>query len=209
VDGVHPRDESGPPGPLERLVFFSDAVVAIAITLLALELPVPEGRTDAEMVHHLVELRGEYVAFLISFAVVGTQWLVHNRLLAGVTRAGGRLTQWNLLWLLTVVTMPFVTKVLTADGAFASRFIAYATVQLFSGLFLWLMLRDIVRHDLLSRDAPSDALPTIQWRLATMMAAFLLSIPLATFTHWAYLSWLIVPVAARGGRRLLSSRRGR
>ncbi|GAA3290621.1 DUF1211 domain-containing protein [Dactylosporangium vinaceum] len=185
-----------PPSPAERLVFFSDAVVAIAITLLALELPVPEGRTDAEFLHRAAELRGDYAAFLISFAVVGTQWFVHNRLLAGVTSIGGRLPQWNLLWLLTIVATPFVTRVLTADGAFAARFATYAATQALSGMFLWLMLRSVVRADLLD---PDRTMAAAQRRLVAMTVAFLISIPVALVTHWAYLCWIAVPLVARAG----------
>ena len=191
--------DGAPPSPAERLVFFSDAVVAIAITVLALELPVPEGRTDADFLHRVVELRGDYVAFLISFAVVGVQWLGHNRLLAGVATIGGRLPQWNLLWLLTIVATPFVTRVLTEDGAFAARFTTYAAVQTLSGMFLWLVLRSIVRNDLLRPDVADRTMSATHRRLAAMTAAFLVSIPVALVTHWAYLCWIAVPVLARGG----------
>ena len=47
----------------ERLTFFSDAVIAIAITLLALELPVPSGETNHDLLHSVGELRAEYIAF--------------------------------------------------------------------------------------------------------------------------------------------------
>src|SRR3954452_23319670 len=67
-------------GSAERLVFFSDAVVAIAITLLALELPVPTGDTNAAVWHSLGDHLGEYLAFLISFAVIGSHWFGHHQL---------------------------------------------------------------------------------------------------------------------------------
>src|SRR5262249_10189800 len=65
----------------ERLIFSSDAVIAIAMTLLALELPVPKGRTDAEVWRSFAEkLHGEYLTFIISFAVIGAFWVAHHQL---------------------------------------------------------------------------------------------------------------------------------
>jgi uncharacterized membrane protein len=58
----------------ERLVFFSDAVVTIAITLLALELPVPECATNSELFRALAGNRDEYLAFGVSFAVIWSHW---------------------------------------------------------------------------------------------------------------------------------------
>ncbi len=52
----------------ERLNFFSDAVVAIAITLLALDLHVPTGKSSADLWHDAARNADGYVAFLISFA---------------------------------------------------------------------------------------------------------------------------------------------
>jgi uncharacterized membrane protein len=55
---------------VERLIFFSDAVVAIAITLLALDLPVPEGGNVHLFWTSVKRNDGHYVAFLISFMVI-------------------------------------------------------------------------------------------------------------------------------------------
>ena len=64
-----PDDEMEPESrAAERPTFFSDAVVAIAITLLAIELPVPEGGTVSEFWSSVRSDAGHYAAFLISFA---------------------------------------------------------------------------------------------------------------------------------------------
>ena len=69
----------------ERLSFFADAVIAIAITLLALELPKPEGTTNAELLHSVGVHRGDYIAFLISFLVIGSHWAAHQRVFSVVS----------------------------------------------------------------------------------------------------------------------------
>jgi uncharacterized membrane protein len=186
----------------ERLTAFSDGVVAIAITLLALELPVPDAGSNAEVLRQIAEKRPEYFTFLISFAVVGGQWLSHHRLFAHVERAGGRLAGWNLLWLLTIVVTPFATRMLTADGAFEVRFITYAGVQALCGVFLGLMLWEVARQQLDKPDTPPGWAADTGRRVAVITAGFLVSIPVAFVTHAAYVCWLVVPLLARALSRL-------
>jgi TMEM175 potassium channel family protein len=178
----------------ERLTFFSDAVVAIAITLLALGLPVPRGTTNPELLRSAGDHLDDYLAFLISFAVIGRHWSAHHRTFREVTRLGGRLGQWNMLWLLMIIATPFATRVLTADGAFESRFIFYAAVQVLAGLFALLMVREIARHRLLRPGTPPDMISTYSTRAVALMGAFAVSIPVAIFTHWAYVCWALIPL---------------
>ncbi len=105
------------------------------MTLLALGLPVPEAGTNNEVLASVGHNAGEYIAFLISFAVIGRYWVRHLRLFRYVREDGGMLVRWNLLWLLTIVLTPFATRVLSGDGAFETRFTFYAIVQSLSGLF--------------------------------------------------------------------------
>ncbi|HEY7486781.1 MAG TPA: TMEM175 family protein [Streptosporangiaceae bacterium] len=193
----------------ERLIFFSDAVVAIAITLLALDLPVPEGLTNADVLHALGDHWPEYAAFLISFAVIGLHWLGHHRLFRYVTGLAGALPRWSMLWLLTIVVTPFATRVLTADGAFEVRFAFYATVQALAGLFFLLMVHEINRHGLLRAAAPPGVLSAGYRRPAVLIAAFTISIPIAFVTHWAYLCWAAIPFVLRGIRIVLDRRAAR
>ena len=63
----------------ERLTFFADAVVAIAITLLALELPAPKGSSTSEVLRSLADNGYEYSSFVIGFLVVAAHWKAHHR----------------------------------------------------------------------------------------------------------------------------------
>jgi uncharacterized membrane protein len=186
----------------ERLTFFSDAVVAIAITLLALGLPIPRGATNAELLRSAGDHLDDYLAFLISFAVIGSHWFAHHRTFRYVIRLGGRLGQWNMLWLLMIITTPFATRVLTSEGAFKSRFIFYAAVQVLAGLFSLLIIREIARHGLLRAAAPPDLISTYYRRAGVLMGAFAVSIPIALFTQWAYLCWLVIPLLLKTTHRV-------
>src|SRR5271166_4690531 len=106
----------------ERLIFFSDAVVAIAITLLALALPVPHAVTSRALFKAMWAEHDWYFAFLISFVVIANHWRSHHRLYRNVTRLDHRIITINLFWLLLIVITPFATRLLSANGAFGARF---------------------------------------------------------------------------------------
>jgi uncharacterized membrane protein len=180
----------------ERLTFFSDAVVAIAITLLALELPLPEGATSAELLRSLGHHQSEYVSFLISFVVIGGHWRAHHRLFHYVTTLGGGLIRLTFGWLLMQVIMPFATKVISEDGGFEFRFVFYALVQVVALTLFLLMAWQIKRNHLYRADTPPELFGAVYHGIGTMIAAFALSIPVAFFTHWAYACWIVVPVVS-------------
>jgi uncharacterized membrane protein len=184
----------------ERVNFFSDAVIAIAITLLALGLPVPNGRTNAEMWHDLASHLNEYIAFLISFAVIGGHWFAHRRVFGYLATVSGRLARWNMLWLLMIVLTPFATRAIVGDGAFAVRFCIYASVQALAFGFFLLAVREMDRQGLARADTPREVFRRGYYRVSVAMAAFAISIPIAFVTRWAYLCWLAIPLAARAGR---------
>ena len=177
----------------ERLVFFSDAVVAIAITLLSLELPLPDGATSAELLRSLGHHQSEYVSFLISFIVIGGHWRAHHRLFNYVTTLGGGLVRLTFGWLLMQVIMPFATKVIAEDGGFEFRFVFYALVQVIALALFLLMAWQVKRNHLYRADTPPELFGAVYHGIGTMIAAFALSIPLAFFTHWAYACWIVVP----------------
>ncbi len=104
----------------ERVITFSDAVIAIAITLLALALPVPGGTgnlTNGQFLHAMREDWPEYFAFLISFVVIGNQWATHRRVFRYVARLTGWVGRLNMLWLLMMVLTPFAARMLAGAGA--------------------------------------------------------------------------------------------
>jgi len=81
---------------VDRLTFFSDAVVAIAITLLAIDLPVPRGLTVATFWTSVRENSGSYFAFVISFLVIAGAWSHHHDIFRSATKLDSRLRQLNM-----------------------------------------------------------------------------------------------------------------
>ncbi|MGI3783436.1 MAG: TMEM175 family protein [Janthinobacterium lividum] len=106
-----------PTGSAERLVFFTDAVVAIALTLLILPLVdlVPEARRTAPDVSRLLlENLPELGSFLLSFVVIFRLWWAHHQLFRHVSALSPAVVCWNLLWLLSIVFLPWPTAIITA-----------------------------------------------------------------------------------------------
>jgi TMEM175 potassium channel family protein len=177
----------------ERLTFFADAVIAIAITLLALDLPLPAGATNGAILHALVVYRDEYLAFVISFMVIAAHWRSHHRIFRYVTHLDGRLTGLTMAWLFAQVIMPFATRLLTGDGAFQARFGFYAVVQLASFATFALMVYEIQRKHLYRDDTPPTLFSHSYVRLLGIGAGFGLSIPVSLFTHYSYVCWFVAP----------------
>jgi uncharacterized membrane protein len=206
----------------DRVVFFSDAVIAIAITLLALGLPLPNEVRHFTNLQLLDALRAEkwsYIDFLISFAVIGNHWTTHRRIFRYVCMTNGIVRRLNMLWLLTMIMTPFATELLSGNGARGVRFTVYALVQIIASLCLLGMRQQTVSHGMLLPSTPERARhPNLSPYLAFVIV-FTVSIPVAFFSAWAYAVWAAAPVMERllarfgggpsSGHRPLGHRGGR
>jgi uncharacterized membrane protein len=95
-----------------RVEAFSDGVLAVAITLLVLDLRLP--RVEGSLWHALLVLWPAGAAYVTSFIVIGVMWANHHSLFDGIARVDRPLLFLNLLLLLVIVTVPFSTS-LVAD----------------------------------------------------------------------------------------------
>jgi len=96
----------------DRVLFFSDAVFAIAITLLVVDIRVPDitGVVNASRALH--DARYKILGFAISFVVIGLFWMGHHRLFRYITALDRRLIFLNLLFLGTIAFLPYPTALL-------------------------------------------------------------------------------------------------
>lgn len=169
----------------ERLTFFSDAVIAIAITLLAVDIGLPEHLTAATIGEALGDLLPSLTAFAISFAVIGIYWVAHHRMFRYVTAWDGRLLVLNLVFLFFIAIQPFTTSVLGEHGDLALATIVYALGMMGTGLSPTAMWLHAVRSGLVE-----DRLSPRQKRFLTIRAlmapiVFAASIPVALFSPTA------------------------
>ncbi len=193
----------------ERLIFFSDAVIAIAMTLLALELPVPNGRTDSEVWHSFAEmLHGEYLTFVISFAVIGAFWVAHHQFFRKIHTVDPTLRRLNLLWLFFIVILPFAARVDSTDADFALGPVLYAIVIVGIALMTNLMAIHAIRAHLL-RTQRGRPHPMRELMAATGGAGvvFLLSIPVSFASPvWGRNFWSLTVIVSIVANRVLQRR---
>jgi uncharacterized membrane protein len=147
----------------DRLEIFSDAVIAIAITLLVLDIKVPSSK-EGQLVHDLLQRWPSYLAFVLSFAVIGIMWVSHHSMFGRIHRVDRRLLFINLWLLLGIAFLPFPTALLAeyarqgGSNSHTAAAIYSATMALIGLAFLSIWVH-LARHPtLLSEEATSASL---------------------------------------------------
>lgn len=179
---------------LERIVFFSDAVIAIAITLLVLDIRVPEGAAD--LGPKLLALLPKYLGWAVSFWVIALYWVAHHRCYRYIQRYDRRLMYLNFLFLMFIAFMPFPTTLLFSNGLQSASVIVYAGTAAGMGFSLaWLWIYAF-RHQFVSAEATPALNRSIRLYLLLPPFVFVLSAILALInTYAAVFAWLLlVPV---------------
>ena len=181
---------------LGRLINFSDAVIAIAITLLVLEIRLPEATRGLEtsvITGEILALWPKYLGYLVSFWVIGLYWLAHHRIFGLIRRCDGRLLTLNLTFLFTIAFMPFPTAVLFDYAGIFIAVLLYAGTLTLTGLALvaiWLYATH--EHRLVDPQLDAEAISAQTRRLLVGPAIFLLSIVVAAFdANLAMYVWLL------------------
>ena len=190
-------DERG----LERVIFFSDAVFAIAMTLLALEIRLPllpDTVSNGELLAALGSIWPRYLSYGISFLAIGTSWIAHQRLFRTVCCYDRRLMLLNIVFLMCISFLPFPTSVIGEYGETAVATILYAAsmaVASSMSALLWWYVNGQGR-------LVEQPLPPAEFRRGALQklwtpAVFLLSIPLALWSPIAAMfSWMLVGARA-------------
>jgi len=191
---------------VDRLIFFSDAVVAIAITLLAIDLPVPHGSTLHAFWSSVHDNGLHYLAFLVSFYSIAAKWTNHHDAFRYTRRMDSRLRWLNMVWLLMIVIIPFATRLLTEPGhqsldVNALEYGFYALVQSLGAAIMIIMLRHMAAHRQ-APDMPPLTLTSLAWQSYVLALAFGLSIPVFFATRYGWVVWIAVPLLLRSLRRL-------
>lgn len=127
----------GPEHGLERLIFFSDAVFAIVITLLVIDLHAPHlpfGSPDRDYWISLIDLTPEFVGFIISFFVIGFFWAGHHRTFSLAAHFSPKLVFPNLMLLAGVAAMPFFTAFASANPGMRVPVFCYCAWLVVAGI---------------------------------------------------------------------------
>jgi uncharacterized membrane protein len=184
----------------ERVVFFSDAVFAIVITLLVLELKVPHltDHTESALRHALFELLPRVAGFVVSFLIVGLMWIEHHRIFRYIADYDAGLLWRNLLLLLCVSFVPFPTALFSENFWSRTAFILYTAS--FGGVATAKLL--IWRHAATKNLLKSEVSPELERRIARRSLAVPIACALAIVLSFisiflAPLSFAFIPLLAR------------
>ena len=178
---------------------FSDAVIAIAITLLALELEVPqipENLAAAQLPSALLELWPKLFSFVLSFWIIGFYWLAHHRIFNHLTAYDRGMLLINLLFLMWIVLMPFSSSLIGEYEKQQLPVIIYAIHNILTSLTLtWLWRHAFNEGRLVETNLDSRLVRVANIRALLIPSVFLLSIGLSFISvDVARLTWLLVPV---------------
>jgi uncharacterized membrane protein len=143
--------------PAERLVTFSDGVMAVAITLLVLDLKLPENVSGDALHAALIDSQHAVSCYVLSFVVIGLLWMAHHFQFAHIRRVDGAILWLNLFYLMSIGLIPFSTSVMSGHGS-ALATILYAAVLVATCLLSSAMWWHASRSDDLMEKNVSPAL---------------------------------------------------
>jgi uncharacterized membrane protein len=169
---------------------FTDGVMAVAITLLVLNLEVPRVPGD-EIDEALWDLTPSLISYLIAFALVGRHWIVHHRLFEALRNFDGVLMTLNLAFLSLIVLVPFGTELFDRYTEEPVAVAVYGAIMGLAALIHWTMVghtlrRGYVRDTHRAETEPFASPAGLGWTIL-----FLLSVPIAFLsTVAAILMWV-------------------
>jgi uncharacterized membrane protein len=174
-----------------RIVAFTDGVMAVAITLLVLNLEVPDVKPGQSLEDALVDLLPSVGAYVLAFALVGRFWVLHHNLFEKLRAFDATLMSLNLVFLALIVLVPFSANLY---DTYTQEALAVAVLGATLGLAAWvnwLMTVHVLRQELIHDDHRAGTEPFGTPVGLSFTFAFLLSIPAAFVNiHIAEALWI-------------------
>ena len=194
----------------ERIAYFSDAVYAIALTLLVVDLKIPDGATSAADV--MAQEWPSYLGFALSFVIISISWIGHHRRFRVIVRHDVGLIVINLVLLFGIASVPFPTALLAEFSPQPVAVALYAAAVAFillAQLATWVYAR---RQNLLSTVVDEGMYWNVVWNVLPTPVLFLLSIPIAfvfggQIAMYTWLALIVIgPISGRMVARAIDAR---
>jgi len=177
-----------------RLESFSDGVIAVAATLLVLNITPPLLKGHESLLHALLQQWPKYAAYAISFVTIGIIWINHHAMISRLRVADHPILILNLLLLLWIAVLPFATSLLAAylkeghgqnlaAGVYAGSFLAMSIA--FASLNRHILLR---KSHLLEVELPPELRRRILLRTVTGLAPYTVATALAVVSPYVTLA---------------------
>jgi len=207
-----PRRRDDLPG-VERLLGLSDGVVAIALTLLVLQLKLPAGaqvtdpRSAADLAAALARQGGQLTSYVISFYVIAVFWLAHHRVFRRAAGHDEGLAWWNFAFLFTITVMPFTSSLLGEYSDNPLSIDIFAANLLLATLATQATLIYGQRREVMTGQPDPRAMRMGLVRVAAVVVAVALSGALAWVnTSAAKYCWLLIAIAPWAANRWYARR---
>jgi uncharacterized membrane protein len=184
---------------LERIVFFSDAVFAIAITLLIIEIKVPHldhAASERDFAISLVQLIPNFVGYFFSFLVIGAYWIGHHKIYGHVIDWDYGLVWRNILFLLAIAFMPFTTAFFSEYVGHVVPTVLYASTFALAGGLEILLWRYAIGKGLTDPDVDRRVRDHVTWRMSVLPLAGLAAVAIGFIKPlFAGFAFALIPVA--------------
>ena len=173
--------------PHDRVVLFSDAVFAIAITLLVIEIKIP---THADVMAHglggaLDEMIPLFIGYLVSFLVISLFWLGHMKTWKHVTSVTSGMVWLNIFELLFVALMPFTTGMYSEYFGSNLAFSLYCLNLVGIAAFSYWLRNLVIRRERLVEKLGAHEVAWLHAQTLVALFVFLACIPLALVSPWS------------------------
>lgn len=197
---LHPKQDF----QVERIAFFSDAVYAIAITLLVIEFRPPhmeKNSTAAEIWKQIVEMQYLFYAIIFSFFLIITYWMRHHALFKHIHNYNKQIVVANMVSLLPIIFFPFTTSFFyesthSGTGGLIIAFRLFVVNNVLAGLstyvFYWVVTK---KYKQFSYEMDKEESRLFEGRLGVMTASFALVL-IISFISLEYSVWGALPLAA-------------
>ena len=166
---------------VERLTLFGDAIFAFAMTLLAVDIRVPEIAQDlvnSQLVTELANLVPKFIGFGLSFFISGSYWIFYHRVFANIKRYDRTLVWLNLFFLLFIVLIPFPSDLIGRYLSQEVSIVIYALVMAATGSVLGLIWGYAsYHHRLIDESLSKVTIRRLSIRTYVSSMVFLVSIP--------------------------------
>ena len=175
---------------LARLVAFSDGVMAVAITLLVLNIETPDVSKE-DLGSALVDLLPSLAAYALAFGLVGRFWVVHHNLFETFAGFDGRMMALNLLFLALIALLPFATDLLDDYGSEPLAAAVFGAILGLAALVSWVMTAYALRAGFVAESRREETAPFGSPVALGFTVVFFLSVPVAFLSvAGAWVLWL-------------------
>jgi uncharacterized membrane protein len=174
-------DEGEPGRPPERhlrkgrLEALSDGVFAIAVTLLVLEISVPDGSED-DLFGAVLDQWPSYLGYVAAFSTIGVVWIIHSAITEYLDRVDAAFVRLNLLLLMLVSFLPFPTRLLAEylgeDDAARVASTAFGLTLLAVAILVAVVWRYALVRGLLRADVDDEEIRTLTIRLTPGLGGY-------------------------------------